>query len=1015
MDSPPIMLSRNSSYGDAQFSNIAIPSTTHSPASSYSGNGGPPRYSTPRHGRSHSAEPPLQRPGSATGTGYGGSPRFSPPRQGRSHSAEPPLQRPGSATGTGYGGSPRFSPPRQGRSHSDDRRYRGLYSPPLQRPASRAMSIADVEPYQDEGAPQFEDILNESTVSKPNLEAGSDSPKPSPPIATHITVPNKKTEIENLEYTRASNVNVSNFVSVKLCGKSNYLIWQAQMKCLMRCHNMLGIVDDGYKLPSNMIIEQYENLLNGWIIGSLNEEIFKDDRIYNKGTKDIWNTLQQIYDPYPTPTDSARLICEELHDVTIEINKTRGISNYPNVKELHDATIEGHWWKIKSILKNNEGAAKLVISDDGDTLLHLAVRRGKNNFIKELLNFIGNGEIENKNSEGHTALHIAAIVGNKDAAELLVEKRKELLEIKDDKLNIPVRSAYVSNQVNAFVYLWEAMKEKGFCSEEYYFKFDRNFNEKLLRTVMFKKQYGLAKKLVNIIPGLANKPSTFFEFTRSFPSDIGFGESLIYPSLNNGRSKIVKRSSLLFHSLEYMYTKTGDTLWEMRRFKKHYYSWLLPEILILLLVPVAVIYPIYQLMCLLILVLLFPCSILYFLLWKVLAFVVAPINNIQKKRKEYSEAKVFLKWICEQNRHLDDIENQNPALDQFYRGSLMEAVRLDVSEVLNQIMDISSKALDFKETDGYNIIQLAVINRSPKVYNLISPIIERKETYRRMEDHWKNNLLHLAGRLAPLTVLSCTTGAALKLQRELQWRKKVEKLMEPTQLTAENLDCETPEKVFSREHENLVKDGERWMKTTAESCSITAALIITIVFAAAITVPGGSSQQTGIPLFKKKNAFNIFAVADAVSLFSASTSLLVFLSILTTRFAEKDFLISLPRRLFVGLCLLFLSTTAMMLAFSTILFLVFCDQRPWMLAPIGGLTCLPIAAIVTLQLPLLIDLYQAIYIPIFGEDEKEEKVQKLLEAEDKKEKGKFRNILRDINPILRRRTACCLPVHRGNL
>ncbi|PWA38662.1 PGG domain-containing protein [Artemisia annua] len=394
---------------------------------------------------------------------------------------------------------------------------------------------------------------------------------------------------------------------------------------------------------------------------------------------------------------------------------------------------------------------------------------------------------------------------------------------------------------------------------------------------------------------------------------------------------------------------------------------------------------------------------------------VAPINNIQKKRKAYREAKVFLKWICDKNRHSDDNENQNPALDKFYRGSLMEAVRLDVPEVLNQIMDISSKALDFKETDGYNIIQLAIINRSPKVYNLIRPIIERKEDYRSMEDHWRNNLLHLAGRLAPLTVLSCTTGAALQLQRELQWRKQVEKLMEPAHLTAENLDCETPEKVFSREHENLVKDGERWIKTTAESCSITAALIITIVFAAAITVPGGSNQETGIPLFKKKIAFNIFALADAVSLFSASTSLLVFLSILTTRFAEKDFLISLPRRLFVGLCLLFLSTTAMMLAFSTILFLVFCDERPWMLAPIGGLTCLPIAAIVTLQLPLVIDLYQAIYIPIFGKDEKEEKVQTLFEAEDKKEKGKLRNILRDINPILRRRAACCLPVHRGNL
>ena len=38
------------------------------------------------------------------------------------------------------------------------------------------------------------------------------------------------------------------------------------------------------------------------------------------------------------------------------------------------------------------------------------------------------------------------------------------------------------------------------------------------------------------------------------------------------------------------------------------------------------------------------------------------------------------------------------------------------------------------------------------------------ERYRTM-----NNLVHLAGRLAPSFVLSRATGAALQLQRTLQW------------------------------------------------------------------------------------------------------------------------------------------------------------------------------------------------------------------------------------------------------
>ncbi|KAL9995195.1 putative PGG domain-containing protein [Helianthus debilis subsp. tardiflorus] len=171
--------------------------------------------------------------------------------------------------------------------------------------------------------------------------------------------------------------------------------------------------------------------------------------------------------------------------------------------------------------------------------------------------------------------------------------------------------------------------------------------------------------------------------------------------------------------------------------------------------------------------------------------------------------------------------------------------------------------------------------------------------------------------------------------------------------------------VFTKEHLDLMKEGKIWMKTTAESCSITATLIVTAVFAATITVPGGN-QESGLPLFKEKTAFTIFAVTNAFSLFTSATTLLLFLSILTARFSKKDFLVSLPRRLIFGLLMLFISTTAMMVAFGAILVLVFCDQRPWMLAPICAFAWLPISVIVTIKVPLLVDLIQSTYYPIFG-------------------------------------------------
>ncbi|KAF5812996.1 putative PGG domain, ankyrin repeat-containing domain superfamily [Helianthus annuus] len=294
-----------------------------------------------------------------------------------------------------------------------------------------------------------------------------------------------------------------------------------------------------------------------------------------------------------------------------------------------------------------------------------------------------------------------------------------------------------------------------------------------------------------------------------------------------------------------------------------------------------------------------------------------------------------------------------------YSEPLFEAIRQGTYEVVDEILFTSPATINCKDEEGYNVIQSAIINRSEKVYNLIYHIIEHTESYRKITDSSDNNLIHLAGRLAPSFVLARITGAALQLQRELLWFEEVKKLLLPIEVREVNICKKTQGAVFTKEHQDL-------MKTTTESCSITTALIITIVFAAAITVPGGSNQESGRPVFKMEIAFTIFALFNALSLFKATTSLLLFLSILTTRFSEKDFLVSLPRRLIFGLSMLFLSTTGMIVAFCAILFLVFCDQRPWMLAPIAGFACLPISVIVAIKLPLLADLIQSTYFPIFG-------------------------------------------------
>ncbi|EOY30273.1 Uncharacterized protein TCM_037541 [Theobroma cacao] len=89
----------------------------------------------------------------------------------------------------------------------------------------------------------------------------------------------------------------------------------------------------------------------------------------------------------------------------------------------------------------------------------------------------------------------------------------------------------------------------------------------------------------------------------------------------------------------------------------------------------------------------------------------------------------------------------------------------------------------------------------------------------------------------------------------------------------------------------------------------------------AITVPGGNNGDNGFPIFSGEKAFIIFAIADALFPFSSTAAIFMFLSILTARYWEADFLYALPKIL--GLLTLFISITFMMIAFGATVYIVF--------------------------------------------------------------------------------------------
>ena len=104
-----------------------------------------------------------------------------------------------------------------------------------------------------------------------------------------------------------------------------------------------------------------------------------------------------------------------------------------------------------------------------------------------------------------------------------------------------------------------------------------------------------------------------------------------------------------------------------------------------------------------------------------------------------------------------------------------------------------------------------------------------------------------------------------------------------------NKKGKSPEEIFNSTHEELVKKGGEWLNKTSESCSVVAALIATVAFAASTSIPGNITEKGGIPNLENQPELTVFAVSSLVALCFSITALFSFLAILTSRYETKRF------------------------------------------------------------------------------------------------------------------------------
>ncbi|RWR75630.1 hypothetical protein CKAN_00402400 [Cinnamomum micranthum f. kanehirae] len=294
---------------------------------------------------------------------------------------------------------------------------------------------------------------------------------------------------------------------------------------------------------------------------------------------------------------------------------------------------------------------------------------------------------------------------------------------------------------------------------------------------------------------------------------------------------------------------------------------------------------------------------------------------------------------------------------------ILVAAKNGVVEIVKEILNEYSLAIYDEDTDKKNVFMLAVEYRQLDIYNIfLRQEYSHQSIIFQKTDKDGNSAIHLAATTGPNQPWPIP-GAALQMQWELKWYEHVRETMPHNIFTTHrNNQGMTSKDVFEEAHKTMLKEGVKWLTNTAQSCSVVAALVATVAYASATTVPGG--VEKGIPLLRNTYAFSIFTISSLVALCLSVTSLTMFLSILTSRNEISDFHHNLPMKLIMGLSSLFISIAAMLVSFCAGHFFDLADHLQHTAFPIYAVTCLPVSIYAATQFPLYFDLIYSIIMPV---------------------------------------------------
>ncbi|KAK6249725.1 hypothetical protein SCA6_003730, partial [Theobroma cacao] len=360
------------------------------------------------------------------------------------------------------------------------------------------------------------------------------------------------------------------------------------------------------------------------------------------------------------------------------------------------------------------------------SVLHAAIVLGQLKIFKLLLSFVSDEDLHLTDNNGNTAMSFAAMHGNTEIAECLFKRNKKLVTTVNLQGGIPVLQACTGGHKDTLGYLYSVTPIDFLLSET------KIHGSRLLNACILSKQFDVAFDLIrqcpaisltidfNYIPlvGLATEKSLYLSGSR-----LAFWQRWIYYCLKENKPPA---STYAFTYISGRRQSEGN---------KSVITQVAKQLLGL------------------------GSNLLN----------MFGIKQIYDLKSDHANAMELLRRIAKYISTLDKAQILQGAV----RYAMIGAAKLGVTEFIIETGKANPDVMSFTDDHCRNIFMIAAIHRQEKVVSLICGIPALTGQLLPYVDIYGNGFIHLAAELGPDSEAKLTqiSGAALQMQRELQWFK----------------------------------------------------------------------------------------------------------------------------------------------------------------------------------------------------------------------------------------------------